>query len=159
MELIFLPQNEYNDWMRKALQEALRTTLDVPVGCLIVKDGRIIAQTHNEREETGDPTAHAEILAIREAARQLGGWRLTGTILICTLEPCAMCAEAIIQARVATLVFGAYDARMGACGSAFNLFVDGRTYPLPEIIGGIEEEECEKMLKSFFRTEVRQKKD
>lgn len=152
-------ENAYTKWMKQALEEAQRTAKDVPIGCIILKDEEVLARAHNEREESNDPTAHAEILAIREAASRLGSWRLTGTVLISTLEPCPMCAEAIIQARVKTLVFGAYDTGSGACGSAFNLFVDGRTYPLPEIIGGIEEEECENLLKSFFRTSVRQKKD
>lgn len=155
----------YQEWMKAALAEARltgaalagaasveRNVKDVPVGCLVLKDGEIIARGFNRREETQDPTAHAELIAIRKAAEKLASWRLTGCTLIVTLEPCAMCAEAIIQSRINTLVFGAYDQRSGACGSAFNLFVSGRTYPLPEIIGGIEEEECERLLADFFKS-------
>lgn len=146
--------------MKEALNEAQRTfdctpsqgVVDVPVGCLILKDDQVIARAHNRREETQDPTAHAELLALRAAADYQSSWRLSGCLLIVTLEPCPMCAEAIIQSRISTLVFGAYDQRAGACGSAFNLFVSGRSYPLPEIIGGIEEEECERMLADFFKS-------
>ncbi len=146
--------------MKAALAEARRTfdakaagkQVDVPVGCLIIKGGEVIAQAHNQREETQDPTAHAELIALRTAAKSQSSWRLNDCTLVVTLEPCAMCAEAIIQSRITTLVFGAYDQRTGACGSAFNLFVSGRSYPLPEIIGGIEEEECERLLADFFKT-------
>lgn len=150
---------QIQDLMKAALIEARRTferlqkgRVDVPVGCLILKDGNVIAQSHNQREENQDPTAHAELLAIREASSVLKSWRLSGCLLVVTLEPCPMCAEAIIQSRISTVVFGAYDQRTGACGSAFNLFVAGRSYPLPEIIGGIEEEECERLLAEFFKT-------
>lgn len=142
--------------MEQALAEAARVATgavrDVPVGCLILKEGEVLASGHNEREEKQDPTAHAELIAIRAAAKQLSSWRLTGCTLVVTLEPCAMCAEAIIQSRISTVVFGAYDQRSGACGSAFNLFVSGRSYPLPEIIGGIHEEECERVLAEFFKS-------
>lgn len=144
--------HDYQYWMKLALAEAQRAVPDVPVGCLILKDGEVIARGRNEREVTQDPTAHAELIAIREAAKHLSSWRLADCTLIVTLEPCPMCAEAIIQSRIATLVFGAYDQRSGACGSAFNLFVGGRSYPLPEIIGGIEEECCERMLADFFKS-------
>ncbi len=152
--------SQYSHWMHLALEEARQTSIDVPVGCIIAgSDHEVIARAHNERERTNDPTAHAEILALREAARHLKSWRLSGCILVTTLEPCAMCAEAIIQARVAIVVFGAYDARSGACGSAFNLFLPGRSYPLPEIIGGIEEERCEQLLESFFKNVVRRSQE
>jgi tRNA(adenine34) deaminase len=157
--------HDFQYWMKEALAEAQRvgggtshgqvassSVRDVPVGCLILKDGLVVARGHNEREEKQDPTAHAELIAIRSAAKHLSSWRLTGCTLVVTLEPCPMCAEAIIQSRVSTLVFGAYDQRSGACGSAFNLFVTGRSYPLPEIIGGIEESECERMLADFFKS-------
>jgi tRNA(adenine34) deaminase len=150
-------ENALQNWMKMAIEEAAKTRLDVPVGCLIVKDACILTANHNEREATNDPTAHAEILALREAARISQSWRLNGTTLVTTLEPCPMCAEAIIQARVSTIVFGAYDPRSGACGSAFNLFVEKRSYPLPEIIGGIEEEGCRRLLESFFKKNVRRK--
>lgn len=147
---------DYQHWMKQALAEAARvgsgSVRDVPVGCLVLNGDQLIASGHNEREEKQDPTAHAELIAIRSAAKQLQSWRLTNCTLIVTLEPCPMCAEAIIQSRISTLVFGAYDARSGACGSAFNLFVSGRSYPLPEIIGGINEDECEHMLAEFFKS-------
>lgn len=144
--------HDYQFWMKLALAEAERAVPDVPVGCLILKDSEVIARGRNEREVTQDPTAHAELIAIREAAKYLSSWRLADCTLIVTLEPCPMCAEAIIQSRISTLVFGAYDQRSGACGSAFNLFVGGRSYPLPEIIGGIEEQSCERMLADFFKS-------
>jgi len=147
---------DFQYWMKQALSEAARvasgSVRDVPVGCLILKDDEILASGHNEREEKQDPTAHAELIAIRSAAKQLQSWRLTDCTLIVTLEPCAMCAEAIIQSRISTLVFGAYDPRSGACGSAFNLFVSGRSYPLPEVIGGINEDECQRTLADFFKS-------
>jgi tRNA(adenine34) deaminase len=139
------------EWMREALIEAEKVNSDVPVGAVVVMAGKIIGRGHNLREKTGDPTAHAEIVAIREAAGSLKSWRLTGTELYTTLEPCPMCAEALLQARVSRLVFGAYDPRSGAAGSAFNLFTKGRIYPLPEILGGICEDECQKLLVEFFR--------
>ncbi len=141
--------------MKLALKEARLTEIDVPVGCLVLREGQPLVRAHNERERCLDPTAHAEILALRAAARELSSWRLTGCIMVVTLEPCAMCAEAIIQSRISTLVFGAHDAQSGACGSRFNLFVAGRTYPLPEIIGGIEEMECERLLVDFFQSRRR----
>ncbi len=145
----------YQDWMKLALEEARLTESDVPVGCLVLREGRTLAKAHNERERSLDPTAHAEILALRAAACELSSWRLSGCILVVTLEPCAMCAEAIIQSRISTLVFGAFDALSGACGSKFNLFVAGRSYPLPEIIGGIDERECELLLVEFFQSRRR----
>lgn len=162
-----LKNHDLQDLMKAALDEARRTldngskqsVVDVPVGCLVLKDGQIIGRGHNQREENQDPTAHAELIAIRAAADVLGSWRLSECMLIVTLEPCPMCAEAIIQSRVATLVFGAYDQRAGACGSAFNLFVKGRSYPLPEIIGGIEEAECERLLADFFKSVRNKSKD
>ncbi len=138
-------------YMDLALKQARQSEQDVPVGAVIVQDGSIIAVGVNERERTLDPTGHAEIVAIRKAAQILNNWRLTGCQIYVTLEPCAMCAEALIQARVQTIVFGAYDPRSGACGSFFNLFVEGRPYPLPEIVGGIMEAECKQLLTDFFR--------
>jgi tRNA(adenine34) deaminase len=135
-----------------ALQEAFQSGEDVPVGCVLVRDEEVLSMAHNQREKSNDPTAHAEILAIREAARRLGDWRLTGTTLYTTLEPCPMCAEAILQARVSRVVFGAYDSKSGALGSVFNLFCDGRIYPLPEVVGGIMEGPCQNVLVEFFRS-------
>lgn len=144
-------------WFAQAISEARAAGEDVPVGAIIVKDGKIIGRGHNERERQCDPTAHAEIVALRKAAQKLGTWRLDGSVLYTTLEPCAMCAEAIIQSRVSRIVFGAYDPLSGACGSAFNLFIAGRLYPLPEILGGIRSDECKKMLVDFFQSRRREK--
>lgn len=143
------------DWMKEALAVAGKASIDVPVGCVIVKDGKVIAAAHNRREVDKDPVGHAEILAIREAARVLDSWRLDGCALFTTLEPCPMCAEAIIQTRIAALYYGAYDLKSGACGSAFNLFKKGRIYPVPDVIGGIEEEECQRILTRYFEANVR----
>jgi tRNA(adenine34) deaminase len=144
--------DDFVHWMEEALKEARQCGDDVPVGCVVLgKDGALLARGRNQREAAGDPTGHAEIVAMREAARVLGTWRLDGTTVVCTLEPCPMCAEAMIQARVARLVYGAHDTVYGAVGSAFNLFVEGRTFPIPQVIGGIKEEESRQMLKDFFK--------
>jgi len=139
-----------HEWMNCALLEACACKEDVPVGCVIVLEGKIIGRGHNQREAIGDPTAHAELIALREAARIMKGWRLTGTTIYSTLEPCPMCAEAIIQARVARVVYGAFDNLSGAAGSMVNLFQPGRLYPLPQVLGGLEEEACRKLLVDFF---------
>ncbi len=136
--------------MNLALEQAHLSGDDVPVGCVIVVDSEIISAGHNERESAGDPTAHAEIVAIRAAAKKLGSWRLAGATLYTTLEPCPMCAEAIIQSRVSKVIFGAYDNVSGALGSKFNLFCAGRIYPIPEVLGGVEEEACRKVLVDYF---------
>jgi len=155
-EQIFqLTENTDQDWMNEALTQAGQVICDIPVGALIVMAGKIIGRGHNLREETNDPTAHAEIIAIRAAAVHLGSWRLTGATLYTTLEPCPMCAEAIIQCRLSKLVFGAYDARSGAAGSAFNLFCSGRIYPIPEIVAGVCEQQCQELLVNYFREQAR----
>ncbi|CAN5141390.1 tRNA adenosine(34) deaminase TadA [soil metagenome] len=136
--------------MNLALEQANLSGEDVPVGCVIVVDSEIISAGHNERESTGDPTAHAEIVAIRAAAKKLGTWRLAGATLYTTLEPCPMCAEAIIQSRLSKVIFGAYDNVSGALGSKFNLFCAGRIYPIPEVLGGVEEASCRKILVDYF---------
>lgn len=138
-------------WMDIAISEAKGAHPDVPVGSVLVRDNVLLARGHNQKEQTQDPTDHAEIIVLRRASVRLKSWRLEGTTLYTTLEPCPMCAEAIIQARVSRLVYGAYDPRSGALGSAFNLFVDGRPYPIPEVVGGIAEEECKSLLIDFFR--------
>lgn len=122
---------------------------EVPVGALVVKDGRVIAAAHNEREILPDSTAHAEVLAIRRACAALGTNRLSGCTLYVTLEPCPMCAGALVNARVDRVVFGAYDARGGACGSLLRI----QQYPLyymPEFVGGVMEQECSAILTEFF---------
>ncbi len=139
--------------MQMALQEAGKCTADVPVGALVVdeEDGdRIVSAGFNQREVLNDPLGHAELIALRGAAQSLGKWRLQGLTLICTLEPCPMCAEAIIQSRIAKVVFGAFDPVSGACGSAFNLFHRRKALPVPEVIGGILEKECSQILSAFF---------
>jgi tRNA(adenine34) deaminase len=123
---------------------------EVPVGAVIVKDGRIIARAYNRREGRKSPLAHAEILAIAQAARRLGGWRLSGCTLYVTLEPCPMCAGAIINARIDEVVFGAYDPKAGACGSLYNL-AEGRLNHTPRVIGGVLAEEASGLLKSYFQ--------
>jgi tRNA(adenine34) deaminase len=139
--------------MRQALQAAaLALPTDVPVGAVVVYRGNVIAQGFNRRELDGDPVGHAEILALQAAARYLGGWRLTGAQLYVTLEPCPMCASAIIQSRVSQMIFGAYDPIMGACGSQYGLLLNSPNLP---VLGGILEAECAALLRQFFQ-QVRQ---
>src|SRR3982751_904820 len=138
--------------MRLALREAERSLEheDVPVGCVIAHDGEVIAAAPNERELRGDPTAHCEVLALREAARALGSWRLSGAVLYVTLEPCAMCAGAIVLARVPRVVFGALDPKAGAAGSALEVLGEPALNHRPEVIGGVLERECAALLEGFF---------
>ncbi len=142
---------EDRKFMREALKLAEQAGEDIPVGALIVRDGDIIAAAANEKEKEQDPTAHAEIVAIKRACQVTGSWRLGGTTLYTTLEPCPMCAEAILQCRIDKVVFGAYDLVSGALGSRFNLFEQGRLYSPPKVIGGVLEDECRDLLKQFFR--------
>ena len=139
-------------WMRAALDEARQASLEgeLPVGCVIVKDGRIIASGHNTRERTGDPTDHAEIAAIRRAARELGGWRLAGCTLYVTLEPCPMCAGAISQSRVERLVYGAADPRYGCAGSVYRIPEDPAFNHFCKSDGGVLADECAALLREFF---------
>jgi tRNA(adenine34) deaminase len=123
---------------------------DVPVGAVVLIDGIVVAQRHNERELSGDPTAHAEVLALRDTALALGGWRLSVATLVVTLEPCPMCAGALVAARVGRLVYGAADPRAGACGTLYNLCCDPRlNHELP-ITAGVRAAECATLLTSFF---------
>ena len=141
-------------WMDLALSEAALTagSGDVPIGAVVLDaDGRVIGTGRNRREECGDPTAHAEVLALREAAAQRGEWRLEGCTLVVTLEPCAMCAGAIVLARVPTVVFGAWDPKAGACGSVFDIVRDPRLNHWVEVTGGVREKECAALLREFFR--------
>lgn len=147
-EILLLSQTQ--NLMRLAIAQAGFCTKDVPVGAVIVKNDLVIATGFNQREEKSDPLGHAELAAIARAAKELGAWRLSGCTIICTLEPCPMCAEAIIQARMERLIFGAYDPISGAAGSAFNLFANRRALPAPEVIAGILEEECSVLLQEFF---------
>ncbi|WP_400999905.1 tRNA adenosine(34) deaminase TadA [Agromyces sp. GXQ0307] len=143
---------EHVDWMRLALAEASAAlaTGDVPVGAVVVRDGEVIATGRNERELHQDPTAHAELLALREAARATGDRHLTGCTLVVTLEPCVMCAGAILAARVPTVVFGAWDEKAGAAGSVYDVLRDRRLNHRVEVIGGVAEEESSAMLVAFF---------
>jgi tRNA(adenine34) deaminase len=123
---------------------------DVPIGAVIVRDGEPLAAAGNERELRADPTAHAEILAIRAAAAALGGWRLPDTTLYVTLEPCAMCAGAIVLARIPTVVYGARDPKAGAAGSVLSVLAEPALNHCPEVIGGVLEAECASLLTGFF---------
>ncbi len=123
---------------------------DVPVGAVVAIDGRILARRHNEREATADPTAHAELLALRDAAAAIGRWRLDGALLVATLEPCPMCAGAALNARIARIVFGAADPKAGACGSLYNLCVDPRLNHEMAVNPGVRAPESAALLTSFF---------
>lgn len=144
---------EHREWMRRALavaEEALNSG-DVPVGALVLDaDGRVIAERRNERELSGDPTAHAEVLALRDAAAARGEWRLEGCTLVVTLEPCVMCAGAILAARVPTVVFGAWDEKAGAAGSLYDVLRDRRLNHRVEVYGGVEAEAAAAQLLGFF---------
>lgn len=141
------------EYMRLALEEARRAPAkgEVPIGAVLLLEDRVLARVHNCREAWQDPTAHAEIVALREAANQLGTWRLTGTTLYVTMEPCAMCTGAIIQSRVSRLVFGTKDPKAGACGSVFNLPVERRLNHRVQVVGGVLEQESQALLQNFFR--------
>ncbi len=142
---------DYPALMEIALAEAAKSGNDVPVGAIIIDaDGNQIANAHNNREVTNDPTGHAELIAIREAAALLKDWRLTGCTLVVTLEPCVMCAGAIVAARIPKVVFGAWDERVGASGSLYDLLRDARLGNPVEVIGGVLEDQAAAQLKQFF---------
>lgn len=138
--------------MKEALLEAEKAYYkgEVPIGAIIVYQDRIIARAHNLKEERQDPTAHAEILAIQEAAQYLKSWRLNGATIYVTLEPCPMCAGALVQARVDTLVFGAWDGKAGAAGTLMNITHFSRFNHQLEVFGGIQEEACKSLIQRFF---------
>ncbi|WP_419943957.1 nucleoside deaminase [Candidatus Poriferisodalis sp.] len=138
--------------MAAALEQARLAAAagEVPVGAVVLIDGEVVAARHNERESTKDPTAHAEILALRDAAAAVGDWRLAGATLVSTLEPCPMCAGAVLAARVPRVVFGAYDPRAGAAATLYNLLVDPRFNHNAEVGGGVCEDECGALLSEFF---------
>ena len=150
MSSVFFPRDEY--CMRLAIREAERALEhdDVPVGCVIAREGEVIGAAANERELRGDPTAHAELLAIREAARVVGGWRLSGAVLYVTLEPCAMCAGAIVLARVPRVVYGTVDPKAGAAGSVMDVLAEPRLNHRPQVSGGLCGEQCGDLLRDFF---------
>jgi len=145
--------NKDEHYMELALQLAKEAFSrgEVPIGAVLVKNGEILAQNHNRREELKDATAHAEILVLREAGQLLGGWRLLGTTLYVTLEPCPMCAGALVQARVSRLVFGTRDPKGGACGSLYNIPRDGRLNHRLEVEEGVLGERCAALLQDFFK--------
>ena len=142
-----------NKYMQEALKEAEKAALEgeVPVGAVIVKDGEIIARGHNQNESLKDPTAHAEVMALRQAGAVLGGWRLPGCEMYVTVEPCSMCAGAIVWARIQKLYIGAMDPKAGACGSVFNIPQEQKLNHYVEIETGIMEQECSRIMKDFFK--------
>jgi tRNA(adenine34) deaminase len=146
----FFPRDDY--FMRLALREAQQATEhdDVPIGAVAVRDGEVIAAAHNERELRQDPTAHAELLALRAAASAVGSWRLLDTVVYVTLEPCAMCAGALVLARVARVVYGADDPKAGACGSVLDVLGERRLNHRPQVSGGLLAADCGELLSAFF---------
>ena len=145
-------QNLDEAYMKEAIGEAKKALAldEIPIGAVVVRDGQIIGRGHNLRETTGDPTAHAEVLALREAANVIGHWRLIGCTLYVTLEPCAMCAGAAINSRVDRVCFGAYDPKAGCCGTLYDLFGEKKFNHHPAASGGVRENECAALLKDFF---------
>jgi tRNA(adenine34) deaminase len=146
----FFARDEF--YMRLALREAERALEhdDVPIGAVIVRDGEVIGAGHNEREFRSDPTAHAEVLALREAARSVGSWRVLDAVMYVTLEPCAMCAGAIVLARVPRVVYGTEDPKAGAAGSVLDILAEPRLNHRPEVAGGLLRDECAALLVAFF---------
>jgi tRNA(adenine34) deaminase len=138
--------------MRLALREASAALEhdDVPIGAVIVQEGEVVGQGHNERELREDPTAHAELIALREAARNLGSWRVLEAVMYVTLEPCAMCAGAIVLARVPRVVFGAWDPKAGAAGSVLDVLDTPQLNHRPQVEGGLLADDCAELLRSFF---------
>jgi len=148
----FFPRDDY--FMRLALREAERALEhdDVPIGAVVVREGELLAAGHNERELRQDPTAHAEVIALRDASRALGSWRVLDAVLYVTLEPCAMCAGAIVLARIPRVVYGANDPKAGACGSVLDVLGEPRLNHRPEVAGGLLAQESAELLASFFAT-------
>ncbi|MDP1948163.1 MAG: tRNA adenosine(34) deaminase TadA [Nitrospirota bacterium] len=149
-----MPTDEQDQgFMRVALEEAARAPAigEVPIAAVVVREGKILAQSHNYRELWQDPTAHAEVIAIRAAATALGTWRLTETTLYVTVEPCAMCLGAIILARIPRVVFGAKDPKAGACGSVFDFTDEPKLNHRVEVLGGVLEQESQSLIQTFFR--------
>ncbi len=146
----FFPRDEY--FMRLALREAERAKEhdDVPIGAVVVRDGEVIAAAHNERELRQDPTGHAEVIALREASQAVGSWRVLDAVLYVTLEPCAMCAGAIVLSRIPRIVYGAGDPKAGAAGSVLDVLSEPRLNHRPEVAGGLLAEDCGALLSEFF---------
>src|SRR5437763_10959254 len=150
MSTQFFPREEY--FMRLALREASRALEhdDVPIGAVIVREGEVIGLGHNEREVRADPIAHAEMIALREAARSLESWRVLDSVMYITLEPCAMCAGAIVLARVPRVIFGATDPKAGAAGSVLDVLAQPQLNPRPQLVGGLLAGESSELLRMFF---------
>jgi tRNA(adenine34) deaminase len=148
----FFPRDEW--FMRLAIREAERALDhdDVPIGAVVVHEGEVVGAGHNERELRADPTAHAEMIAIREAARALGSWRLLDTVLYVTLEPCAMCAGAIVLGRIPRVVYGAADPKAGAAGTVLDVLGEPRLNHRPEVAGGLLAADSAELLQAFFRS-------
>lgn len=151
--IIDIGYNIHERWMHNALNEARKAYEEgeVPVGAVVVLENRVIGRGHNQTETLQDPTAHAEILAITAAANYLSSWRLEGTSLYVTLEPCPMCAGAIVNSRIKTLVFGAFDPKRGACGSLYNIVQDDRLNHRVQLFSGVLADESSELLRQFFR--------
>lgn len=148
-----IPRPVHVAWMRRALEVAATSDPDVPVGAVVVDpSGRELAAATNERVRLGDPTAHAEMLVLRRAATALGGWRLDGCTLVVTVEPCTMCAGALVLGRIATLVFGAWEPKTGAVGSLWDVVRDRRLTHRPEVYSGVLADECAALMRGYFRT-------
>jgi tRNA(adenine34) deaminase len=148
-----VPDHVYDVAMRAALEEARRSidSGDVPIGAVVLNGaGEVLGRGHNVRERDGDPTGHAELVAVRRAAQVVGEWRLSGCTLVVTLEPCTMCAGAIVLSRLDRLVFGAFDPKSGAVGSLWDVVRDRRLNHRPEVVGGVLAEECSAVLDDFF---------
>jgi tRNA(adenine34) deaminase len=145
--------SEHGFFMTKALAQARRAGSlgEVPVGVVIVRDGVVLARAYNKKESANDPTAHAEIIALRRAAKKLGNWRLEDCEIFVTLEPCVMCMGALVQARIRLLVFAATDTKAGACGSLYDLSQDARLNHRFKVVRGVMEEDASSLLKGFFR--------
>jgi len=150
MAAAFFPRDEY--FMRLAIREAQAALShdDVPIGAVVVHEGEVIGAGHNERELRQDPTAHAEILALREASRALGSWRVLDSVLYVTLEPCAMCAGAIVLARMPRVVYGTADPKAGAAGSVLDVLAQPRLNHRPQVAGGLLAADCAALLTDFF---------
>lgn len=148
-----IPESDDERWMRAALDEAREAERigEVPVGAVVVRDGAIVARGHNLTHTANDPSAHAEMLAIRQAAEATGHWRLLGCALYVTLEPCTMCSGVVVLSRIPRVVFGAPDPKTGMCGSLGNLVQDPRLNHRVELLGGVLETECGDLLRAFFR--------
>lgn len=152
--MVSAPDPAYDEWMSLALEQArlASTTDDVPVGAVLLDaEGAPVGFGPNRRVADGDPLAHAEIVAIRSAATQFGHYRLDGCTMVVTLEPCLMCAGAIMQSRISHLVFGAWDPKAGACGSAWNVVADNPSPHRLDAVGGVRQQECAQLLGEFFR--------